>query len=444
MRTSGGGLRASLRDLLLSGRRATFTDRMQLLSNWWRSNIENNLLFVLRTSATMADRSVEIDDPVTGRRKRMLMFGANNYLGLTSHPYVLERAKQAIDDYGAGVAGPPLLNGYTKLHQELEERLSAFKGKEDTVIFQSGYGANVGSLGCLPSKNDTILYDEYSHASFLDGLKMTRSASYKFSHNNADELEQLLEAHSAAGRGDVFVGVEGIYSMDGDLAPLDQIVPVCKKHGAIVMLDDAHGSGVMGPQGRGTPHHFGVQDAVDISMSTFSKAFGVTGGAISTSKPIADYLRFFGRSYMFSSSLPPATVATVLAGLDLLESDESIVEQLHDNIAYTGMRLRELGFDIHPQTPVIPLVVPETMHIRKASFHFHEAGIFLNSVEYPAVPADKQRFRISLMATHTRADIDRLIEVIAEVWHRFEFSLDVDPNPMVRRTTSHGGHPAAA
>jgi glycine C-acetyltransferase len=158
-------------------------------------------------------------------------------------------------------------------------------------------------------------------------------------------------------------------------------------------------------------------------MSTFSKAFGVTGGAISTSKPIADYLRFFARSYMFSSSLPPATAASVLAGLDLLERDTSIVQRLRDNIAYTGQCLRDIGFDVEPRSPIIPLIVPQTMHIRKASHFFHQAGIFLNSVEYPAVPADKQRFRISLMATHTREDIDRLVDVVEEVWKRFEFAL---------------------
>ncbi|ARA93967.1 hypothetical protein AWN76_012920 [Rhodothermaceae bacterium RA] len=419
-----GGENFDLRDVLLRGRRVGFQERMGLLSDWWSGRINNRSIFVLRTATTMADREIQIEDPYTGDLKPMLMFGSNNYLGLTSHPYVLERVKKAVDEYGAGVGGPPLLNGYTKLHQELEARLSALKDKEDTVIFQSGYGANVGALGSLPTRNDAIFYDLYSHASFIDGLQMTRAVSYKFAHNDVDELARLLEAHGTRGSGDAFVGVEGVYSMDGDVAPLDEITRLCKQHGAILLLDDAHGTGVMGPNGRGTPHHFGVERDVDVVMSTFSKAFGVVGGAISTSKPIADYLRFCARSYMFSSSIPPATVAAVLAGLDLLERDEGLVQRLWDNVDYTGRCLREIGFDIHPQTPIIPLLVPQTMHMRKATYFFHQSGIFLNPVEYPAVPIDKQRFRISLMATHTREDIDRLVEVVAEAWRRFAFALD--------------------
>lgn len=344
------------------------------------------------------------------------MFGSNSYLGLTNHPYVRERAAAAVAAYGAGVGGVPLLSGYSKLHQELEERLSAFKGKEATVLFQSGYGANVGLLSALIGKGSVALYDALSHASTIDGLHMAAGAAVPFKHNDAADLDRLLEA---AVDSDRFVCVEGVYSMDGDLAPLDRLVPLAKRHGAVTILDDAHGTGVTGHGGRGSANHFGVTDEVDAIMGTFSKAFGVTGAAVSTSRPIADYLRYFARSYVFSSSIPPASAAAVLAGLDLLEKDTSIPDRLHANVRSLCGRLRALGFDLDSESAVIAILAPETMNLRRAGLFVHDRGIFANTIEYPAVPVKKQRFRFSVMATHTEEDLDRLVEVIQETWDRF-------------------------
>jgi glycine C-acetyltransferase len=411
-----GGENFDLRQILLRGRNLPLKERTESLGAFLNSLVSNEELLCMRCISTAADREVTVLDPHGGGPKRMLMFGSNNYLGLANHPYVRERAQQAIGEYGAGIGGPPLLNGYTHLHRELEERLAALKGTEEALIFSSGYGANVGLVTGLANPHDTVLYDLYSHASFCDGIKMAGVQAFHFPHNDIVRLQQLLDHHAQHRAGDVFIGVEGVYSMDGDYAPLEKIVPLCKSHGAILLVDDAHGTGVMGATGRGTAEHCGVEGEVDITMGTFSKSFAVTGGFVAASKPIIDYLRFFARSYMFSASLSPAVVATVLAGMDTIVREPGLLVALRENIRYATAGLRNLGFAVDGHTAILPLRVPVGANIRKAARLFHQRGIFMNSIEYPAVPISQQRFRISLMATHTKQDIDRLLEAIAEVW----------------------------
>jgi glycine C-acetyltransferase len=284
------------------------------------------------------------------------------------------------------------------------------------MIFPAGYSANVGLVTGLVNQSDTVLYDIYSHASFCDGLTMSGVTSAHFPHNNISRLKRLLEIHRQRSDQDIFVGVEGVYSMDGDLAPLDVLVPLCKSHSAILIVDDAHGTGVMGHNGRGTAEHFGVEGQIDVTMGTFSKTFSVTGGFVAASKPIIDYLRFFARSYMFSASLPPTVIATVLAELDVMEREPELLARLWENVRATETGLRNLGFDLKSESAIFPLIVPVGMNIREAARRFHEAGVFVNSIEYPAVPISQQRFRVSLMATHTRQDINRLLDVVEEVW----------------------------
>jgi glycine C-acetyltransferase len=290
------------------------------------------------------------------------------------------------------------------------------KGTEAALLFSSGYNANVGLVVGLAQKQDLVLYDAYSHASFCDGLRLAGVPSMHFEHNAVSELERLLQLESVRACGDLFVGVEGVYSMDGDLAPLDRIVPLCERYGATLILDDAHGTGVMGERGRGTAEHFGLDGAIPLTMGTFSKTFAVTGGFVAGPSPLINYLRFFARSYMFSASLPPVVVATVLAGMDVIEHESWLLEDLRRNVAYAAESLRQAGFDVTPQAAIIPLRVPDWMDIRHAGRLFHERGIFVNSVEYPAVPKAEQRFRISMMATHRREDIDRLVEAAQAVW----------------------------
>jgi glycine C-acetyltransferase len=406
----------NLRDLLLKGRTCGFHERIKFFSDYVHMLDDRHQSFYMRPVLTPSDREVIVHDPVTGRCKTMLMFGSNNYLGLANHPVVAEKVRNAIERFGVGIGGPPLLNGTTSLHRELEERLSVFKHTEDTVLFSSGYAANVGLVTALTGRNDVVLYDELSHASFTDGLRMSDAKSVLFGHNDVLKLDELLFKYGASKDGDRFVGVEGVYSMDGDLAPLNHLIPLCRKHGAILIVDDAHGTGVLGRTGSGIAEHFGMEGKVDIVMGTFSKSFGVVGGFVSASKPIADYLRFMARSHMFSASLPPIVVAAVLAGLDVMAAEPERLWKLRSNVQYANLEFRKRGFDVNTPTPIIALRVPEWMNIREAAFRFHESGIFVNAVEYPAVPVRQQRFRISLTADHTKNDIDRLVECAETVW----------------------------
>jgi glycine C-acetyltransferase len=411
-----GGENFDLREMLLKGRQLRLKDKADFFTNFINDLTENKQMHHMRCISSAADREVIIEDRYAGKKRKMIMFGSNNYLGLANHPYVKEKTRVALSEFGAGIAGPPLLNGYTILHRQLEERLAYLKGSEDALIFSSGYGANVGLVSGLLNSNDIVIYDAYSHASFCDGIKLAGAESFRFPHNNVSLLKQRLEQNTSVSTGDLYVGVEGVYSMDGDLAPLDKIVPICKSKGAILIIDDAHGTGVMGKSGRGTIEHFGLESKVDISMGTFSKAFASTGGFVASTRPIINYLRFFARSYMFSASLPPASIASVLACLDVIENEPGLLEKLWKNVNYTLQSLRGIGIDVESQSAIIPLKVPAGMDLRKAASKFHEKGIFVNSVEYPAVPISQQRFRISVMATHTKEDIDKLIEAVNEIW----------------------------
>ena len=339
-----GGESFDAREVLLAGRNLSFAQRVNYFSNLLTHQFANHESLYMRLIASPADREVEVIDAATGRLRKMLMFGSNNYLGLANHPQVAERVQNAISQYGVGIGGPPLLNGHTRLHHELQERLSALKHAEDTVIFPTGYSANVGLMTSLVNRDDTVVFDEYSHASLRDGLKMARARHIGFAHNDLDELEALLEA--PRGSGDTFVCVEGVYSMDGDLAPLDEIVPLCQGRDAVLIVDDAHGTAVMGASGSDTAEHFGVDGLVDMTMGTFSKAFGVVGGFVSTSKDIANYLRVFARSHMFSASLPPVVIAAVLGGLDVLEREPWLRQRLRHNVRYAVAGFRQLGLGV--------------------------------------------------------------------------------------------------
>jgi len=407
----------SLADIILQGRKLGFQRRIENFNNIVDGMDGNYRPLYFRSVLSAADREVLVDD---GNNKlvKMLMFGSNNYLGLANHPYVKFRVKQAIDKYGVGIGGPPLLNGYSILMKELEERLSYLKGGESALIFTSGYNANVGLVSGLCSSSDIIIADELSHASFFDGMKLFKGKRYTFKHNDTVHLEKLLAEIS--GKGDVFVGVEGIYSMEGDLAPLDVISSLCKKYKATLLLDDAHATGVIGDKGGGTHDYYHLSSDKDIILGTFSKAFAVNGGFITASKPIVRYLRFMARSYMFSASLPPVTVAAVLAGLDVLEKEPRLRCKLKSNVRYAAQKLRAYGMLNEPEAAIISLKAPVGKHIRQLANEFHDAGIFINSIEYPAVPKNQERFRISIMATHTKADIDRLVATVEEIWYNAE------------------------
>jgi len=417
-----GGENFDLKDVLIQGRKMKLRQRTKFFSSFLKELMLNKQMQHLRCVSSAADREVEVFDNYTGELKKMLMFGSNNYLGLANHPKVKEYVIKVIKEYGVGIGGPPLLNGYTHLHRELEERLAHLKGDEGSLIFSSGYGANVGLVTALTENKDFIIYDSHSHASFYDGIKMSGTPSIYFKHNDVEHLEHLLFKANNDNFNNIYVGVEGVYSMDGDIAPLDKIKDLCNKYNATLIIDDAHGSGVMGKKGSGTAEHFGLHANIDITMGTFSKTFAVTGGFVTASKEVINYLRFFARSYMFSASIPPTIVASVLAGLEIMDNEPQYLIALRENINYTANKMREIGLPHNSITPIFPIIVSEEMNIREASLKFHDKGIFVNSVEYPAVPKSQERFRISVMATHTKEDIDRLFSAFEEIWDEYSIN----------------------
>lgn len=411
-----GGENFDLHSILIHGKGMKLKDKTEFFNHFIRDLSLKDQMLCMRSVGSAADREVLVFDEHSNSYRKMLMFGSNNYLGLANHPYIIQKVTEAVNEFGVGIGGPPLLNGYTKLHRTLEEKLAAFKNAEDAMIFSSGYGANVGLVSGLMNQDCVVLYDAYSHASFCDGIKLSGVQSYRFPHNDLKSLEARLKIIRSNSNCDVFIGVEGVYSMDGDTAPLDELLILCKKYDAILIIDDAHGTGVMGEHGKGTAEAYNLEGNVDITMGTFSKTFAVTGGFVAASKDIINYLRFFARSYMFSASVSPGIVAAVLAGLEVIKTEPERLENLRANINYANSCLNNLGFDANNQSAIIPLRVPLNMNIREAAYEFHKRGIFINSIEYPAVPLSQQRFRISLMATHTKNDIDRLVQTIDEIW----------------------------
>ncbi|MEL6614184.1 MAG: aminotransferase class I/II-fold pyridoxal phosphate-dependent enzyme [Bacteroidota bacterium] len=363
---------------------------------------------------TPTDREVLVRD-YSGETRPMRMFGANNYLGFATHPVITERVQKAIAEYGVGVGGPPALNGHGPLQRELQERLAALEGQEACLLYGTGYSANVGLMSALPSSQDLALYDASSHASFLDGLKLGKVKGRSFPHNDIGALDAAL-AEVRDDYRDVFVSVEGVYSMTGDVARLDRVAEACGRHDAVLILDDAHGTGVTGPRGTGTAAMFDVADQVDVIVGTFSKSFAVSGGFIAANRDIVEYLRYFSRAHVFSASLSTAVCAAVIAGLDVMEQEPEHHDRLMDLSARFAETLQGLGFEASGVTPIFSLRAPAGADVRAMAHAFHDRGLFVNHVEAPVVPASEQRFRISLSALHTEADLAELTEAIESIW----------------------------
>lgn len=401
-----------LQAALAGARELPLRARMAAFSGLLRDTVPERARLYRRTVVSATGREVRVQDDPARPPRTMIMFGSNNYLGLANHPYVRDAVRRAVDRWGVGVAGPPHLNGTLRLHRELEARLAALKRQEDAVVFPTGYGANLGLVSALVRRGDRVVHDEKHHASFIDGLRLAGAASRVFPHNDVAALGDLLDQPST---GDTLVGVEGVYSMDGDLAPLAAIATACRKSGALLVVDDAHGTGVLGPGGSGAAAHAGVEHLVDAIMGTFSKTFSVVGGFVAGDHALVDWLRFYARSYMFSASLPPTVIAAVLAGLDVLERDPEPLERLWANVACLRDRLATIGIDWKGESPICSIPVPSSVDVHAAAARFHEVGLFINAIVYPAVPTGQERFRISLNAEHTAADIDRLVGTLATI-----------------------------
>jgi len=378
--------------------------------------------FIMREVVGQTGARMPVRDRKTGQVREVLMLGSNNYLGLANEPYVIEKTIDAVRRFGVGCGGPPLLNGYTTLHRELEERLAEFKHCEAAMLFSAGFMANLGWACGLLGPSDVMVYDSQSHASLYDAIQLGRFEAVHFDHNDVDHLRRrLMQVRWKHAFTNVIVCVEGVYSMDGDIAPLPEIRRICDQYAALLAIDDAHGTGVLGERGGGTPEHFGMAGQIDIVMGTFSKIFAVTGGFVAGKRDVINYMRLLSRPYMFSASLPPPVVGSVLAGLDFLRDHPERVKQLHDNVAYLVKGLRAAGFDVDVQSAIIPIPVPAPIDLHRVIGRLFEEGIFVNGVEYPAVPRDRHRIRMSVMATLTRADLEYAIDTIAKVGREFGF-----------------------
>ncbi|MBU0683628.1 MAG: aminotransferase class I/II-fold pyridoxal phosphate-dependent enzyme [Candidatus Omnitrophota bacterium] len=385
----------------------------------WKNKGTYNLR---RKICSKCDNRVMVSDGSSNVQRSMIMMSSNSYLGLTSHPKVIEAGQKAISKYGGGMSGSPVLNGTFDLLKELEERLAVLKGCEEAMVFSTGYSANLGAIAGLIRPKDVVLLDRLDHASIIDGCKLAGGNFRTFKHNNMQSLEKQLELCSDKFEGKL-IAVDGVFSMDGDIVFLPEILKLAECYGAKVMVDEAHATGVLGAHGRGTSECFGLEGKVDMEMGTFSKALGATGGFIASTKEVITYLRHYARSYTFSASITPSVVATVLAGLDVLREEPERREKLWSNIHYMHDNLKALGYDVYPSPPesaILIITIGNEVKLRQMSRRIHELGVFLSDVPYPAVPKDKGRFRFSLMATHTLDDLDETLDVLKTVGREFE------------------------
>jgi 8-amino-7-oxononanoate synthase len=371
---------------------------------------EKGIYPYFRPISSAQDTEVEIEG------KKVLMFGSNSYLGLTNHPQVKAAAMKATEKYGTGCAGSRFLNGTLDLHLELEHRLAKFVGKEGALVFSTGFQSNLGALSTLTGRNDYIILDELDHASIYDGSRLSFSKVIKYKHNDMEDLEAKLSAlPSASVR---LIVIDGVFSMEGDIAKLPQIVAIAEAYGANIMVDDAHGLGVIGVNGSGTASHFGLTDKVDVIMGTFSKSFASLGGFIAADADVIDYLKHMARALVFSASMTPASVGAVLATLDILESEPDHIKRLWDNTEYARKLLHEAGFDTGKvsETPIIPIYVRSEEGVFSVTKRLQDMGIFVNPVVPPAVQADATLIRFSLMATHTFEQIETAVNRLVDAF----------------------------
>ncbi len=356
----------------------------------------------------------EQDTVVKIKGKDVLMFGSNSYLGLTTHPKLKEAAKNAVDKYGSGTAGSRFLNGTLDIHLQLEEKLAKFIGKEAALVFSTGFQVNLGVISSLPGRHDYIILDELDHACILDGARLSFARVKKYKHNNMDSLEKVLRELPEGGI--KLIVTDGVFSMEGDIVDLPSMVRIAKKYNADIMVDDAHGLGVIGNQGKGTSNHFGLTDDVSLVMGTFSKSLASIGGFIGADFDTINYLKHYARSLIFSASIAPSNAASVIAAIDIIEQEPERIEKLWKNTNHAKKRLRDIGFNTgKSETPIIPLFVGDELKTFKLTRTLLDLGVFVNPVINPAVPKGDELIRFSLMATHTIDQIDEGIDKIEKV-----------------------------
>lgn len=347
--------------------------------------------------------------------RRVLNLCSNNYLGLCSDPRLRAKAKEYIDKYGVGPGAVRTIAGTMSIHIELEKKLAAFKGAEAAIVVQSGFCANLSAIPPLVGKDDLIFSDELNHASIIDGCRLSRAEIVRYAHCDVKDLEAKLKEYAGRNCRKLIV-TDGVFSMDGDIAPLPEIVDLADKYGVMVMVDDAHGEGVLGRGGRGIVDHFGLGDRVDVEVGTLSKAFGVVGGFVAGSASLVEYLRQKARPNLFSSALTVPDVAANIAAVDILEESDDLVKKLWENGNYLKQCLKERGFDIgRSQTPITPIMVGDASKAKEFSLKLFDEGIFIQSIAYPTVPLGKARLRAMVSAAHSKKDLDFAVDKFTKV-----------------------------
>ncbi len=346
--------------------------------------------------------------------KSFLNFSSNNYLGLSNHPRLRQAAKDAIDKYGISPSAVRTISGTHILHKQLEEELAKFKKAEAVVVFQSGFSANIATIPALVSEGDTIFSDELNHASIIDGARLSKANVIRFKHKDTKDLENKIKENSDYRRGIVIT--DGVFSMDGDIAPLPEIVRVARKFGLMSMVDDAHGEGVLGEGGRGIVDHFQLHGQVDVEVGTMSKAFGAVGGMVAGKQHLIDWLKQRGRSYLFSSAMTFPDTAACLQAVIILSEDNTLVKKLWDNGDYLRKSLKELGFDTgKSETPIIPIIVGEEARAQEFSKRLFEQGLFAKAIVYPTVAQGAARLRVMSSASHTEDDLKKAVGIFEKV-----------------------------
>jgi glycine C-acetyltransferase len=386
-------------------------DKLQFIKDE-RARLEREgLLIRLRTIESPQGAWITVDG------KKVLNLCSNNYLGMANHPRLKEAARNAIETYGVGPAAVRSIAGTMVLHTELEKKLARFKRVEATISFQSGFNSNIATIPALVGKDDLIFSDELNHASIIDGCRLSGAPIIRFEHCNPQSLEQKLKEQYPPGSGcRALVITDGVFSMDGDIAPLPPLVELAEKHGAMFMVDDAHGEGVLGEGGRGAVDHFHLHGRVDVEVGTLSKAFGVMGGFVAGKAVIVEHLRQKGRPFLFSSALTPADVAACSAAVDILESSDDLVQKLWSNTRYFKKKMRDAGFNTGAsETPITPVLLGEAKTAQEFSRRLFERKVFAMAIGFPTVPMGKARIRVMISATHSEQDLDFGIEQFVEV-----------------------------
>lgn len=387
--------------------------RAEIFGEYVNHTIDLRHDYYRRVSLDGSSPVMTIFDQYSMRPKEMIYMASNDYFNLTKHPRTIAAGIKALEKYGTGSGSVPLLGGTLDIHVELEKKIAEFKGCESAILYTSGFGANAGSLLGMLQDKDIAILDRLVHASIIDGCRNTNMKFFK--HNDLSSLERVLSNAKKEYRTKLVI-VDGVYSMDGDIAPLDKIVEIAHSYGAYVMVDEAHATGVIGKHGRGTPEHFGMEGKVDIVSGTFSKALGNVGGFVATSEELIDLLHFYSRAYMFSAAPTPQVTGSIIEALNVIETEPEIRHKLWDNIHYFKWNLQKLGFDIgNSTTAIFPIIIGDDYKVKEACRMMHERGIYTNLVLYPAVPKKLSRLRLSLMATHTKEHLDKTLEELEYV-----------------------------